>query len=138
MIEAEFEDGVRLNFRERILGHQVTLCFVAAAGGANNLNKIVDVLEGDLEAFEDMRTRLCLAQFELGAAIDDLAAVIDVATEHFLDVHLLRATVVECEQNDAEGAFKGGAFVELIDDDARNCATLELDDDTCCLGGLVA
>ena len=95
------------------------------------------MFECDLKAFEDVRTCFCLAQFKLRTAIDDIATMVDVATEHFLDVHLLRATVVECEQDHAERALEGSALVELIDDHARDCTTLELDHNTCGLGGLI-
>ena len=103
---------------ERVLRHQAHFGFFAVGGGADDFDEVVEVIEGDDVAFEDVGAVLGLAEAELGAAGDDVAAVLDVALDEFLDVHLLRPLLVEGEQGDAEGGFEGGLLVELVDDDS--------------------
>ena len=138
LVEAELEDGVGLDLGERILRHQLHLGLVAVGRGADDLHEVVEVIEGDDVAFEDVGAGLGLGEAELGAARDHVAAVVDVALEEFLDVHLLRPLLVEGQQDDAEGGLEGGLLVKLVDDDLRLLAALELDDDARVLVGLVA
>ena len=102
------------------------------------LDEVVEVIEGDDVALEDVGAVLGLVEAELRAARDDIAAVFDVALEEFLDVHLLRPLLVEGQQGDAEGGFEGGLLEKLVDDDLGLLAALELDDDARVLVGLVA
>ena len=48
---------------------------------ADRLDHRVEVVEGDLEALEDVGPGARLAEVELGPAPDDLAAVVDVVLE---------------------------------------------------------
>ena len=79
-----------------------------------------------------------LAEAEAGAAGDDVAAVLDEALEQLADVHLLRTTLVEGQQDDAERVLEVRVLVELVDDDLRVLVTLQLDDHARVLVGLVA
>jgi hypothetical protein len=76
---------------ERILRHQADLGLVAVGRGADDLDEVVEVIEGDDVALEDVGAVFGFVEAELGAARDDIAAVLDVALDEFLDVHLLRA-----------------------------------------------
>ncbi len=58
-------------------GHQAVARLGRALRPANQLDDLVEVIERDLEAFEDVGARLGLAQLELGAAPDDLAPELD-------------------------------------------------------------
>lgn len=138
LVEAEFEDGVGLALGERILGHELRLGLVAVGGGADDFDEVVEVIEGDDVAFEDVRAVEGFLEAELGAAGDDVAAVFDEALDEFLDVHLLRALLVDGKERDAEGGFEGGFLEELVDDDAGLFAAFELDDDAGVFVGLVA
>ena len=77
------------------------------------------------------------SQTEGGAAVDDITAVVDVASKHLFDVHLLGTTVVEREEDDAEGTFEWCALVELVDDDTGDCSAFELDHYPCRFSRLV-
>ena len=138
LVEAEFEDGVGLALGERVLRHQLLLGLVAIGGGADDFDEVVEVIEGDDVALEDVGAVLGLLEAELRAAGDDIAAVLDVALNEFLDVHLLRPLLVEGEQGDTEGGLEGGLLEELVDDDLGLFAALELDDDAGVFVGLVA
>jgi hypothetical protein len=114
------------------------LGLLAVRGGPDDLHEVVQVIEGDDVALEDVGAVLRLAQAELGAARDDIAAVLDVALDQLLDVHLLRPLAVEGEERDAERRLQGRLLEELVDDDLGLLAALQLDDDAGVLVGLVA
>ena len=138
LVEPQLEDGVRLALRERVLRHQPHLGLVAVGRGADDLHEVVEVIERDDVALEDVGAVLGLAQPEPRAAGHHVAAVLDVALDQLLDVHLLRALAVEREQRDAERGLERRLLEELVDDDLRLLAALQLDDDAGVLVRLVA
>ena len=138
LVEAEFEDGIGLALGERILGHQLHLCLFAVGGGADNFDEVVEVIEGDDVALENVGAVEGLLQAELGAAGDDVAAVVDIAIDQLADVHLLRALLVEGQQGHAEGGFEGGLLEKRVEDGRGLFSALELDDDAGLFVGLVA
>jgi hypothetical protein len=60
LVEAEFEDGVGLALGERILRHQLLLGLLAVLRGADDFDEVVEVIEGDDVALEDVRAVLGL------------------------------------------------------------------------------
>ena len=85
MTPKEFSRGVFLD--------ECDTGFVSVFGGANDADNVVEVVEGDCVAFEDVGTLFCFSELKLGAAVDDFAAVLDIALEHFFDVQLLGASL---------------------------------------------
>ena len=76
-LELHVENGLRLDLREAELGHQAAARLDRVLRPADERDDGVEVVERDLEAFEDVRARLGLAQLELDAAPDDLAPEVD-------------------------------------------------------------
>ena len=101
-MEAQVEDCVRLPFGKRIFCNQLVAGLFAVLRRADNLDEVVEVVEGDFVALEYVGAVFGLAQQEARAARDDFAAVLDIAFEHFLDVHLLGLALVEGKQDYAE------------------------------------
>ena len=96
---------------------------------ADDLDHLVDVVDGDLEAFEDVLALLRRVEVELRPPDDDLVAVLDVVLEQLLQVHDLRRALVERQHDHAEGGLHRGVLVELVQHHARDRVALELDDD---------
>jgi hypothetical protein len=94
--------------------------------------------ERDFVALENMGAGLGFPQAELGAAKNDFPAVVEVALEHLLDIHLLGPAPVQCQEDDAEGGFHGRQFKQFIGDNAGGFAPFELDDDPRIFVGFVA
>ena len=138
LVEAQLQDRVGLPLRKGILRHQAHLGLVAVRRSPDDLHEVVEVIERDDVALEDVGPVLGLAQAEARAARDDIAAVLDVALDQLLDVHLLRPLAVEGEKRDAERGLEGGLLEKLVDDDLGLLAALELDDDPRVLVGFVA
>src|SRR6185436_3632669 len=86
-----------------------------------------------------MRALARLAQVEQRPASDDLAPVAQERFEQLLDRQQLRLAVDEADHVDAEDALQRRLLVEVVEDDVRQLAALELDDDAhAVLVGLVA
>ena len=100
-----------------------------SCGAADDLDHLVDVVDGDLEPLEDVLARLGGVEVELGAPGDHLVPVIDVPEDDVLQVHHLGRAVVEREHDDAEGGLHRGVLVELVQHHVRDGVALELDDD---------
>src|SRR5690606_25897904 len=91
---------------------------------------LVEVVERDQQALEDVGAGLGLAQLELGAADDDLALVGDVVADQVLEVQDHRYVVDQGDHVQAERGLQGSVLVELVENNlCRIAAALELDDE---------
>ena len=162
MVEAQFENGVRLFFAEFItaiveaslvanentellnsrLGeierHQFHLGFIAVGGFADNLDELIKIRERDDITFQRLSAALSLLQFVTRAPHDDFTAVHDVAINGFLERQCLGLAVINGEHIDAEGGGQLRVLVEVIDDHLRDRIALELDNDTGVFIGFIA
>ena len=138
LIQAHIENRFDLNFGQPVFRHELLRRFVSILRGTDNVDEIVEVAICDFETFKNMRAGFGLAQTETRAARDDVAAVLDEAFEHFADVHLLRARVVEREQNRAERRFERRMLVKFVHHNALGFAALELNHDARVRVGFVA
>ncbi len=55
-------------------------------GPADDLDHLVDVVDGDDEAFEDVGSGLGLVETELGAPLDDLHLMVEVVPDHLGEI----------------------------------------------------
>ena len=102
------------------------------------MNELVEVGERDEIALQQFGALLGLAQFEARAAQNDLAAMLDVALDHFLEIKRLGLALVNGKGVDAEGNFKLRVLVEFVDDDLGQTVALEFHDEPRVLVRLVA
>ena len=106
---------------------------------ANQRDHRVEVVERDLQPFEDVIARLRLPQLELGPPADDLAAELDEALDELEQVQDLRPAADDGQHDDAEARLQRRVLVEVVEDDLRHFAALQLDDDAHAVAiGLVA
>src|SRR5882762_7213847 len=96
---------------------------------ADDLDDLVDVVDGDLQAFEDVLAVLRALELELGAADDDGVAMLDEVLEQLLQVHLLRRAVDQGEHDRAEGGLHLRVRVEPVQHHHRDGIPLQLDHD---------
>ena len=80
--QLHLEDRVGLDLREAEAGHQVLARASSTSADSRMVaDDRVEVVEGDLEALEDVRPVARLLEVELGAPPHDLAAPVDVVLE---------------------------------------------------------
>ena len=110
--------------------HQFTARLVGVRRSADECDDFVEVVECDLETFEDVGTRLCLGE------------VVDRATDHhfltegqevihaLLDRQCFRATVYKGEQVHAEGRLKRRHLEQLVEDHVTVCVASQLNNNS--------
>ena len=125
--EAQVENRRRLDLGERELRHQLLARGVGVVGAADHPDHLVEVVEGDQIAGEDVCAVLGLAQVVLRAARDDHALEVDVVRDQLEQRERLRHVVDERNGVVAERRLQPGVLVELVQHDLRDRIALELD-----------
>ena len=82
---------------------------------ADGLDHRVEVIEGDLEALEDVRPIARLAQVELGPPANDLAPPVDVVLQDLLERQRLRLAVDEGEHVHVEGQLQRRVLEQVVE-----------------------
>src|SRR5260370_2389873 len=97
------------------------------------------MLEGFLEAKQDVLALFSLAQIVARAAENDVAAVFDKQANQLDEAQLLRLSADNGQQDHAEGFLHLGVLEEIVEDELRFFAALDFDDDAHALAvGFVA
>ena len=109
------------------LGHQLLFGFVRGRRRLDQLDDFIDVGQSHGEAFEDMTTLPCLAQFVNRPTGHDFAAVPQEGIQHFLEVQRLRLAVDQRHHIDTEHGLKLGVGKQVIDHHIRILAPAQLD-----------
>src|SRR5581483_712159 len=128
-LQAHVEDRVGLDLGERQPLHQTTARLVRRLSPADQRDHRVEVVERDLEPFEDMGAFLRLTQLKGRAAHDDFAAVVDEGGQDLFEVQDLRPVVDQGQHDDPEGRLELGVLVKVVQHDQGDLAALELNDD---------
>ena len=133
------EDGRGLLGREAEALDQAAAGLGVGARGADDRDDLVDVVESHEIALEDMRAGLGLLEIETRAAGDDVDLVVDVVLQHLGKREAFGHAVHERQVVGAEGGLQARVLVQVVEDDLRDNALLELDDQAqALLVGLVA
>src|SRR5262245_38674814 len=127
--QAHVEDFGRLLLRQlealaqRGVGARCVLRFL------DDLDHFVDVVDRDLQPFEDVLAVLRALQLELRAPRDHGVTVLDEVLQNLDEVHLLRHAIHEREHDRAEGLLHLRVLVELVQHDHGDGVALQLDDE---------
>ena len=133
------EDRLRLDLGQRELLDQALAGHVGGLGRADQRDDLVDGVQRDQQALDDVGAVARLAQPVGGAPFDDLDLVGDVVAQRLVQRQRARHAVDQREAVDAEGVLQLGVLVQLVEHDLGVGVALELDDDAHALaGGLVA
>ena len=97
---------------------------------SDDLDDLVDVLQGNEETFHDMGAFLCLIEIELRPPLHHLHAVVDEMVQHLLQGEDPRLVVHQGKIDDPETVLHGRVLVKLVEDDLVTGTPFKLDDDT--------
>src|SRR5207237_6110840 len=97
---------------------------------ANQLDDLVEAVERDSQPLEDVMASFGLPQLELGPAPDDVAPEFDEGLHDLEQVEDPRPTADDRQHDDAEARLKRRVLVQIVEDDLRHLAPLQLDDDS--------
>ena len=128
-LQAHFQDGLGLGLRKAEVGHEAFPRGAGIARLADQGDDRIEIVQGDLEPFEDVQPLLGLPQVVGGPPDDRFPPVPEKRLEDLLQVQQLRAVVNDGEHVDAEGFLKARVLVQGVDDDLRHGVALELNDD---------
>ena len=112
--QTHIHDGTRLDEREGEALHKLLDSFLRLTGRTDDADDLVDIVDSDDQALEDVDTLLGLAQLKLRTAVDDIVTVLDEELDEVTKVQQLRAALHERNIIDAEGALQRTHLVELI------------------------
>ncbi len=99
------------------VGEEVFAGVGAGVGLADDADDLVEVVEGDLVAEEDVLAVAGFFEEEGGAAADDVLAVIEEGADGVVERELLGLAVVDGQEDHGEGLLHLGVLVELVEDD---------------------
>src|SRR5690606_6815291 len=128
--ETHVQDGLGLRVGQLEARHQVLLRRVLRPGAPDGVDDLVDVVERDLQAFEDVGATASTVELEFRASGNDLDPVVDVFLQRALQRQdtRLRALLDEREHVDAECLLEGSVLEEVVEHLHRLRVALELDD----------
>ena len=138
--QAHLQDGLGLHVVQAEGVEHALLGLCVVARGADDVDDLVDVVDRDEQALEDVDAGARLVEVVLGAAGHDVDLMIDVVVEHLAQREGLGHAV---HQRDVDGAERGlelRLLIEVVEHDLGHGALLEIDDDAHALleVGLVA
>ena len=107
---------------------QVLLGVGAVPGPADDSDHVVQVIERDLVADQNVLAFARLAQVVAGAAQHHIAAMLDEQADKFEQPHLFGLAAGDGQQYHAERFLHLGVLVEIVQNELRFFAALELDD----------
>ena len=127
--QLHLEDGVGLDLGQLEALDERRSRRIDVRRRADRGDDLVQVVEGDLQALEDVRALLRAREVELRPPADDLAPVGDVVLEHLLEAERLGLAVDERQHVRAEARLKGRVLEELLHDRVRRAVALHLHHD---------
>jgi hypothetical protein len=122
------QDVVGLDLRELELAHQLGARVLGVRGATDDADDLVEVLQRDQQALDDVVALLGSAELVLRPAGHDVDLVVDVVADELGEVQHARHVVDEREHDDAEVLLQLRVLVELVEHDLRVRAPLEVDD----------
>src|SRR5207248_3651655 len=127
--QAHVDDSLRLPLRQLEALLQALLCGLLVLRLADRLDDRIQVVERDLEAFQEVSTIPCALEFVPRPTGDDVATMIDVVLEQGLEVENHWAAVHQRQRDHPEGGLQGGVLVEIVEHGQRAGILLQLDHD---------
>ena len=100
---------------------------VLVRGGADRFDHLVQVVETDLEAFENVRPLLCALEVETGPAQDHVAAVVDEELQRLLQAQHDRTPVDDRQHDHAERGLQRRVLVQVVEHREHLRFALQLD-----------
>ena len=127
--QAHLEDRVGLPLAELEALHESSAGIRSGLRGANDRDHFVEVVERDLETFEQMRARLGLSEIVGGPTHHDFCAEIDEMPQCLFEREQLGPVVYQREHVHTKRRLQWSLLVELVEDHLVLCVAAQLDHD---------
>ena len=113
--KAHVEDGLRLPLGEAEALHEAVLGLLLRARGAQKGDDLVDVIEGDEQAFEDVAAGLGLVEVVLRAPRHHVALMVEVVADDLVQRERARLAVHQRDHDGAKGVLQLRVLVEVVE-----------------------
>ena len=130
LCQAHIDDGLRLELIEIEAGLQIALGIGRGLTVSDDVYHLVDIVDGDDQALEDVGTLLSLAQVVLGAADGDIVTVLYEVLDALLEREQTGTTLHQRNIVDRERTLQGGHLEQLVEQHIGIGIALAVDDDT--------
>src|SRR5205085_10435808 len=127
-LQLHVENGLRLDLRQLELDDQAFARLARVLRRANQGDDRVEVVERDLQTFEDVAARFRLPQLELRPPAHDLAPELDEVVDQLDEREDLRPPADDGEHDHAEAALQRRVLVQVVEDDVGDLAAFQIDD----------
>ena len=128
-LQLEVEDGLRLPLGKLVALNQAAAGCRGGLGASDQLNDVVEIVEGGDEAFQNVRPLPRLAQLERRPPANHVASKVEDVSDDLQKWKHSRPVVDDREHVDAEARLERRVLVEVVEHDLTDFATLEIDDD---------
>ncbi len=128
-LELQPQDLLRLDLAEAEAVEKAGLGLLGAPGPADEGDHLVQVVEGDGEALQDVGPRLRLAQVVGGAPPHHLATEVEEELAGLEQVQDAGPLVDDGQEDHPEGVLEGGVLVEVVEEDLGGLPLLHVDHD---------
>ena len=125
--EPQVEDRLRLQLAQREALHETRPGLIGVVGRTDQLDDLVQVVERDEVALEDVCAGERLSQLELRAASDDLPLEVEVVADELEERQRPRYAVDQRDGVVAERRLQRRVLEELVERDLRDGLALQLD-----------
>ena len=115
LTECHLDDSLCLRLGETESLYKSELCRGNGRRRLDNLNYLVDIVDRDLVALEDVHLTKSLIKIEFGSVDYDFLLESDILVENLRQVHGLGLAAVDNKHIDRAGILKLGVLVELIE-----------------------
>ena len=112
--ELHIQDSLRLPFAQREAAYQALFGSIGVGGIADGGNDLIQVLQSDQQAGQDMGALTRFGQVKLRAAANHLFAMLDKDLQRTLQRKQARHAIHQRQQLHAESRLQGGVLVQLI------------------------
>ena len=127
--QAHLKNGLCLLLGERKGAHQAIGCLFVRSRRTDDVDDLVDMVERNDIAFENMGARFGFCQVIARPAHDDVFLVLDVIVQRFFERKYARHAVDKRQHDNAEPYLQLRVLVKLVQHNLRNSVLLELDND---------
>ena len=126
--EPQVDDGLGLLLAQAEAIYEAHLGGLGVLAGADDADDLVQIGDGDQQAFQDVGPLLGLVELEARPPDDDFLLVRDVVAQDVAKRQRLGDTVGQGEHVHAEGGLHGRVLVELVEHHLGHGLALQLDD----------
>ena len=127
MVQAQFEDRIRLAIAELVLRDQFLLGTLSILGSPDDFHEVIKVIEGLFISLQNVGPIFRDPKVKLCAANDHFPPMLEITEKHLAHGQQLWTPPIERQHDHPKTTLQRGVLVEVVDDHLGNRIPLELE-----------